>query len=281
MPFSVTRFLNRFKEYYLRIPIYPLRRQANETLPFEPVYYADTKAQYYLFYPASKKLFSEVLVFIHPGSWTFGSPKQFRFVANALNDLGYDVALLGYRRMPRARYQEIIQDVFSGFCHLKRTLGLSEEDSFIVIGASAGAHLGALLVYDRKMQEKYKLNFSIFKGFCAIAGPLSFDGYMPKVLKRLLSHLFVDKYHMTLGNPILHANRPGTKVLCIHSIRDPLCPFAQSMQFCEKLNRIQEDTAILMKVEDKNLLHSSLISKTFLDAHMPSFQALENWLKTL
>ena len=45
----------------------------------------------------------------------------------------------------------------------------------IVVGSSAGAHLGALLVYDRSLQEKYGIKRDIFKGFISLSGPLVFE----------------------------------------------------------------------------------------------------------
>jgi len=275
MKFSKALFL----EYFQRPSILINRAKINRKMSFSPIKYGDHPQQYFLSYIPKKITQKEVICFIHSGSWTFGSPKGFRFVAKKFRDLGYPVILLGYRRMPHAHYKEIINDIFIGFNAAKKHIfSKTNLSNFNIIGASAGAHLGALLVYDSHLQHIHNTNSSDFKRFCSIAGPLSFNTKLPKILKRLLFQLFVERYHFVLGNPIVHANRTNTKVLCIHSKKDPLCPYEQSLAFTKKLNNLKLNTAKLETVTDKDLFHSSLIHKLFLDSNCIHFGVLKKWL---
>lgn len=273
---------NLIMEYFQRIPIILKRSKINHSLQYKKRFYGEQSSQHYLLSVPLHCNPQNILFFIHSGSWTFGTPNGFRFVAKALNHLGYGVVLAGYRRMPQVKYTEIIKDIYMCFIHAKKELRPRFPDAkFTVIGASAGAHLGSLLVYNSHLQNLHGVNSDDFLGFCSIAGPLAFDNSMPKFLKKLLHHLFVEKYHFLLGNPIVHANRTNTKVLCIHSTLDPLCPISQSKRFVDKLNSLKKDTASLFSVSDKSLLHSSLINRTFLEPSLASFQALKSFLTSL
>ncbi|APB99102.1 alpha/beta hydrolase [Polynucleobacter asymbioticus] len=88
---------------------------------------------------------SPIMVYIHGGFWQFRSKDDFTFIVPPLMDLGFSVALLGYRLAPDATIDQIVLDIRVGLNAIEKMVR-SDRGSFPgfhLLGWSAGAHLVA------------------------------------------------------------------------------------------------------------------------------------------
>ena len=140
------------------------------------VNFGDNKAQFFMYYPTPVSSQETLVIYIHGDGWNSGSPSDFHFIGQNIALQGYDCIMLGYRKTPKFRFDDIRDDIFLGY---KAVLKYIEESNLkykriVVMGSSSGAHLGALLCFDTHSQNRFEINSQDFSGFVSIAGPLCF-----------------------------------------------------------------------------------------------------------
>ena len=180
---------------YLSYPkfIIPLLKTKRTIVPDE-VRWGD-KDQYFLYFPAGEGKKDKVIVYIHGGGWNSHNPKQDFYIGQNLATGGYDCFMPEYRKTPKHTYEDICDDIFRGYTEIVKYIkdkGLSYSKT-IIMGSSAGAHLGAVLCFDEKRQKGYGISGDGFDGLLTMAGPLCFDYPMTGTLKTLLKYLFGSK----------------------------------------------------------------------------------------
>lgn len=232
------------------------------------------KAQYILYFPPQlkpeEKAKKYLVVYIYGGGWKAGNPNLYKFVGRAFAKEKYHTILLGYRLTPKYQYPNQIDDVFSGF---NKALSILKEknidySNIIVVGSSAGAHLGALLVYNKELQKKYNVDASIFKGYISLGGPINFDVCVNKRIASMIDQLIGDSKEYTLEsvNPYNYIDgTEKTKVLCVHSEIDPICEVDNAITFSNKINSFNKDLAKCIVIENKNIFHNDLVNGIFFD----------------
>ena len=251
---------------------------ANRGIKVNKLSYGNEKNQYLLSFLPEKEDKETVIVYIHGGGWRHGSPKGFKYIGQEFAQLGYRTVLLGYRHAPKYKYPLIAEDIFLGlnkYIELQKTKGRSVEN-VVVVGSSAGAHLGAVLVYERNLQKKYNIKQEIFTGFIALGGPIVFDVCKNRTITKLLKGLFPNDYDRKKADPYyLLKGDEDIRVLCIHAKRDPICEMENSVCFT---NKIISGLAQCNIVEDKNMFHSNLVAGIFL-YDLPITNLLYNWIE--
>ncbi|MBH3424553.1 MULTISPECIES: alpha/beta hydrolase [Pseudomonas] len=86
------------------------------------------------------------LIYLHAGYWQSRDKAQFRFIASALTDRGYNVALLNYPLCPEVSVAQIVATLGHGVLFTRTALPLKEQLlPLIVVGHSAGGHLAVEL----------------------------------------------------------------------------------------------------------------------------------------
>ena len=226
------------------------------------------KSQYFLYYTSSNSKNKTLVIYIHGGGWNSGSPSDFHFIGQKIALKGYDCIMLGYRKSPKYHYDDIIADIFKGFSEVKQYILTQKLDysKIIVMGSSAGAHLGALLCYDLKQQQKYAIHASEFHGFISLGGPLCFDLPQTYVLNKLMKDLFSSKDLSVWkqGEPILKlASGQNTRMLIIQSKHDGVVGFQQAEKFYKKAITLGI-SAELCDVLEKQNTHSAYSAGIFL-----------------
>lgn len=140
---------------------------------------------------------SPIMVYIHGGFWQFRSKDDFTFIVPPLMDLGFSVAMLGYRLAPDATMDQIIEDIRAGLSAIEMKVR-DERGSFPgfhLLGWSAGAHLVASVLNEP----------NVIDGIC-ISGVYDLEP---------IRHCYVnDKLHLNLetsleNSPILKTNHFG------------------------------------------------------------------------
>jgi arylformamidase len=83
------------------------------------------------------------MVYIHGGWWQARSKDDFTFIVPPLINLGFSVAMLGYRLAPDATMNQIVSDVRAGLTAIEIKIQRERGSfpGFNLLGWSAGAHL--------------------------------------------------------------------------------------------------------------------------------------------
>lgn len=258
-------------------------QKANKGVHAEKVKYGDDKNQYFLHFMPEQIRSKKIIVYIHGGGWKNGNPDEFRFIGNEFLKRGYNTILLGYRLSPMNKYPVQAEDIFISFCRAMYFLnqkGIS-TDEVVVIGSSAGAHLGAVLAYDKRMHREYGICQKIFKGYCSLGGPIVLEECKNNTIKALITGLFTKDYDTKLGDPYyMLQGDEGIPVLCIHSSCDPIVEAENSIHFAEKVNSLGSGLAEFYIEDDKRIFHSNLVVGMFLK-DMEASKILYSWLRNL
>ena len=246
--------------------IVPLLRYKRSVTPKECRW--GDKDQYFLYFPSPAKKEDKLVIYIHGGGWNSNSPKRHDFVGQTIAREGYDCAMLGYRKSPKHRYDEIADDVFTGYvklCEFLKENGKTYAKT-VLAGSSAGAHLAAILLFDEEQKSGYGIGDDAFAGLVSMAGPLSFSRKQTGSLNYLLKDLFgtKDREVWKKGEPILKMSAlSGVKVRLIQSEHDGLVGYEQARDFYAKAKELGMD-AKFYDVTDKWNTHSAYCVGVFL-----------------
>ena len=117
-----------------------------------------------------------VVIWIHGGGWQTGDPFEYRFVARAMGEKPYAVALVGYRLGPDGAYPAMLQDGAASIRWLVENadrLGYDAE-RIVLMGHSAGAYNAVMLGLDRQWLGREGLGDATIDGVVGLAGPYDF-----------------------------------------------------------------------------------------------------------
>jgi acetyl esterase/lipase len=199
-----------------------------------------------------------LVVWIHGGGWKGGSKTGCPAVF--LVDRGYIVASVEYRFSQAAVYPAQIQDCKAAIRYLRANAAKYhiDPDHIGVWGASAGGHLVALLGTTGGSKEFAPIGGNEnqsdkVQAVCDWFGPADFHNVMaqaaadktPSVIK---FNTPADPYSGLIGvklgtdeakdnavSPIHFASKESAPTLIMHGDEDALVPYAQSVEFAEKL----------------------------------------------
>lgn len=257
--------------------------KANKGVQPVKINYREGKNQYFLCFMPEQVQSKKVIVYIHGGGWRNGNPDEFRFIGNEFSKRGYNTVLLGYRLAPVNKYPAQAEDIFNSFCRAMYFLNQKgiNTDEIVIIGSSAGAHLGAVLAYDKRMHREYGISQKIFKGYCSLGGPIVLEECKNNSIKSLINGLFTKDYDRKLGDPYyMVQGDEEIAVLCIHSSRDPIVEEGNSICFTEKINSLGSGLVELYIEDDKAIFHSNLVVGMFLK-ELEATKILYNWVDSL
>ena len=233
----------------------------------------NSKEVYFLHFAPNEKKHSEIVIYIHGGGWNSKSPRDFEFIGQRIAQEGYDCIIMGYRKVPHVHYNEIIHDVCVEYKSVLKYLSGKNIDAsrVIIMGSSAGAHLGSLLVYDKELHAKYKIGSKRFVGFIGLAGAYYFGGKLPWALKQLLSDLFEKDQDWKEGEPYtkLDLINPDDYELSIpmyliQSDHDGVIDMKQTLVFARKAMEMNIPVTFYKVVDSKNT-HSYYSTAIFFD----------------
>ena len=192
--------------------------------------FGDDPAQYFLDFVPVGPPRETVIVYIHGGGWNKYSPAFFSWIGQRFALEGYRCVLPGYRLAPKHRFPAQIEDVRAGTAAALAYLeayGVNVERT-VVVGSSAGAHLGALLCYDREFAGR-------FAGFAGLGGPYRFDLEPTWAMRQLCGGLLGD------GDPLaaqpyykLTEGGRSTPMLIVQGLRDGVVGYTCGADFYRK-----------------------------------------------
>jgi acetyl esterase/lipase len=118
-----------------------------------------------------------IIVFWYGGGWDDGRKSQYRFVGAALAKAGYVAVLPDYRLYPDVKFPAFVQDGAEALAWVaSHAVEIGGDPKRIyVAGHSAGAHLAAMLAYDRSQLDRVGLPADTVRGFIGLSGPYALD----------------------------------------------------------------------------------------------------------
>lgn len=220
-----------------------------------------------------------LIVFVHGGGWRRGHPKYFRFVGRFLARHGYPVLLLGYRLGPSAQFDDQLWDLREG---LRRFLdsswaARSRPRSVIVVGQSAGGHLGAHLAYS-SLPSGTSLPAPEVIGFVSISGVLSFERAGWRYLEGLITNTAAEPALRLRADAraAIETARHPIPALLIHGEEDRIVPPEVTTAFARSYEeRFGRTPALLYYPWAK---HNEL-ALLFLERRPRATQLLMQWLQ--
>ena len=195
------------------------------------------KDQYVHYFRGAEPRKDKVVIYIHGGGWNSRNPKQDFYIGQNIASQGYDCFMPCYRKTPKFRYDDIVDDVFKGYRAIEEYMRENDLDyaKKIVMGSSAGAHLGAVLCFDEALRERYKIGH--VEALLTMAGPLRFDLPNTGTLNLLLKSLFdsKDPAVWAKGEPYrMITPHEDFKLFMIQSKHDGLVGWDQAVSFKDR-----------------------------------------------
>lgn len=176
-----------------------------------------------------------VIVFIYGGGWESGDRGQYRFVAESLTRHGYLVAIPDYRTYPEARFPTFIEDAAkaTAWVHANIAKHGGEPERMVLMGHSAGAHIAAMLTYDKDYLAAAGMTPRDLQGFIGLAGPYDF---LPLTSRRLQTILAAPD--MAATQPINFASKEAPPSLLLHGLTDTTVMPQNSISLAARLHEL-------------------------------------------
>ncbi|MBN1892630.1 MAG: alpha/beta hydrolase [Clostridiales bacterium] len=242
--------------------------------------------QYYLYFAPSGAIKQRVIVYIHGGGWMAGSPNRYKYIGKAFSEMGYHSLSLGYRHAPLFKYPAQANDVFKAFVKgmdLLDKKGIN-TDNIVIVGSSAGGHLGGILTYDKERQREFRIDGKKIRGLVSLGGILSFGVEYAATTQLLIETLFEKEYDRKKAEPMSLADgSEAARVLCIHAQNDPISEVENEKRFVDHINKIKPGGATSLIIRDEDVYHSNLVMGLFFESPEESdpLKVLFRWIESL
>lgn len=114
-----------------------------------------------------------VVVFFYGGSWNSGTREGYDFAGRALAAQGYVVVVPDYRLVPQVHFPAFVEDGADAVRWVRDNIAAhgGDPDTIVLMGHSAGAHIGAMLAHDGQWLSDHR---EAVRGFVGLAGPYDF-----------------------------------------------------------------------------------------------------------
>ena len=127
-----------------------------------------------------------VAVFFYGGNWQEGDKATYRFVGAALAARGIVTVIPDYRVYPEVRFPGFVEDgaLAVRWAHDHVAAFGGDPSRMVLVGHSAGAHIAAMLAYDRQWLAAAGLDPNRdLRGLVGLAGPYDFLPLHSETLK--------------------------------------------------------------------------------------------------
>ncbi len=129
-----------------------------------------------------------LVMFFYGGSWQRGSRDLYPFLGASLAGQGMVTVVPDYAIFPPARFPEFLQDAARAVAFARahaREWG-ADPERLVLMGHSAGAHIAAMLTFDRQWLAAEELNARRHvAAFVGLAGPYDFLPIRSRILQRI------------------------------------------------------------------------------------------------
>ena len=162
--------------------------------------------------PTSPNTNNITVLFFYGGAWQDGNKNEYRFVAQALAEKGYQVVIPDYRIYPEVLFPEFMYDAARALAWTSDNI----DQRIVVMGHSAGAHIATLLLLDQQYMNELNIDSSRIAGLIGLSGPYDF---LPLKSRRLRT-IFNGADDIAHTQPINYVSASAPTTLLIHGLED-------------------------------------------------------------
>lgn len=161
---------------------------------------------------------SQVVLFLHGGSWQSGRRELYRWLGRALAAQGFTAVIPDYRLHPEVVFPAFMEDAARAFAWItERAAEYGGDPAAIhVMGHSAGGHMAALLALDGSYLRGFGLDPGRIRSVAALAGPHSTNPLEVESVRAV----FVDTPDISRARPVKLAHGGAPPMLLQHGARD-------------------------------------------------------------
>lgn len=161
-----------------------------------------------------------VFLFVHGGSWRWGDPDDYGFVARAMAPEGYLVVLAAYRLGESGRYPAMLEDTAAAIAWTRANaarLG-GDPDRIILAGHSAGAYNVVQVALEPQWLAARGVPEASIRGVVGLAGPYDFFPFDSDSTKASFGSVGAGAE----SQPVNHARADAPPMLLVHGDEDTL-----------------------------------------------------------
>lgn len=185
-----------------------------------------------------------VLVFLYGGGWRAGERRLYQPLVAGFTAMGFCVVVPDYRLFPHAHYPDFVEDVAAAVAWTFRHIGEFGGDParLSLMGHSAGAHMGALLLTNSKFLAGHDVRPAQVRAFVGLAGPYSFNPLEHDSTR----DIFVTAADIDEARPIKHTGHAVPPMLLLHGGRDRVVGVHNSTNMATALTEAGQDCVITL-----------------------------------
>lgn len=158
-----------------------------------------------------------VFLFVHGGSWSWGDPDDYNFIARAIAPAGFVVVLAGYRLGDEGRYPVMLEDTAAAVAETVRLSPRFGGDPRRIV--LAGHSAGAYDVVQVALETKWLAASGVKpRGVIGLSGPYDFYPFDKPSTRAAFGSVGAGAE----SQPINHARRDAPPALLIHGEEDTL-----------------------------------------------------------
>ncbi|WP_246449800.1 alpha/beta hydrolase [Qipengyuania soli] len=161
-----------------------------------------------------------VFLFVHGGSWRWGDPDDYGFVARAMAPEGYLVVLAAYRLGESGRYPAMLEDTAAAIAWTRANaarLG-GDPDRIVLAGHSAGAYNVVQVALEPKWLAARGVPEASIRGVVGLAGPYDFFPFDSDSTKASFGSVGAGAE----SQPVNHSRAGAPPMLLVHGEEDTL-----------------------------------------------------------
>lgn len=177
-----------------------------------------------------------IVLFFYGGAWTSGDRGTYEFVGTALAARGITTVVADYRLYPEVRHPAFEEDAALAYGWVDRRLArnAARRRPIFLMGHSAGAHVAAMLVVDRRYLDEGAPGAARPAGLIGLAGPYAFDPTTWKSTAAIFAPVAADPDR---ARPValVRPGRPPTPALLLHGGIDRTVGLFNTREFAATL----------------------------------------------
>ncbi len=176
-----------------------------------------------------------IAVFVYGGSWRDGERASYGFVGAALAARGITTIIADYRLYPDVRFPSFVEDAALSYRWTATNITGAADGSrpIILVGHSAGAHIAALLAFDRRYLAEGSSKVPLPAAFVGLAGPYSFD----PTTWNTTAAVFATASSADQARPITFVGPLAPPSLLLHGLDDDTVKLWNTHQLADALAR--------------------------------------------
>ena len=206
-------------------------------------------------YPAAASHPTPVIVFFYGGGWEGGDRANYFFVGSALASRGFTTVIPDYRVYPEVHFPGFVEDAAAVMRWTVDRIAEFGGDrcKLIVMGHSAGAHIAAMLAFDRKWFASVGLDARLeLSAMIGLAGPYDFLPLRSRKLKKI----FGPKEGLAATQPINFVDALAPPAFLATGTRDLTVRPANTIRLAERIRKVGGE--VEMKLY-KSVTHRTLV----------------------